>query len=98
MIGEKEEFKFYIVFKDTHDNYIEAYGYEHEPTVLDIKYVFEDMLSSDSTFKQIVPDADRVFDYVTVAIMKNKKFVKYLEEQEEKASKLEKKAEKTKKS
>lgn len=91
---EAKDYNYYVVFMDNKDNFIEAYGYEEKPNVLDLKYAFGDMLEADSMFSKSVPDAQKVFDYVTVDIMKHKKFVKYMEDQEARAKKLEAKKEK----
>lgn len=93
---EVKEFSHYIVFKDSNNNYVMAYGYEGAPAILDMKYAFES-LGNDPELQVAIPDFHKVFDYITVDVMTHKKFMKYVAEQEEKMQKLESKTE-TKKS
>lgn len=91
--AEVKEFSHYIVFKDTNNNYVMAYGYEDAPVILDMKYAF-DSLSKDAELAIAIPDFHKVFDYITVDVMTHKKFMKYVTEQEEKMQKMEKKSSK----
>lgn len=93
---EIKEFSHYIVFKDSKNNYIMAYGYADAPAILDMKYAFES-LGNDPELQIAIPDFQKVFDYITVDVMTHKKFMKYVAEQEEKMQQLESKTE-TKKS
>ncbi len=92
---EIKEFEYYIVFKDSNNNYIMGYGYPDAPTILDMKYAF-DTLSKDQELVAAIPDFHRVFDYISVDVMKHKKFIKYMSEQEEKLRKAEAKKGKVK--
>lgn len=90
-----KEFSHYIVFKDSNNNYVMGYGYEDSPTILDMKYAF-DTLSKDPELVVAIPEFSRVFDYISVDVMTHKKFIKYMEEQEQKLRKMEAKKGKAK--
>ena len=92
---EIKEFEYYIVFKDSNNNYIMGYGYPDTPSILDMKYAF-DTLSKDQELVAAIPDFHHVFDYISVDVMKHKKFIKYMTEQEEKLRKAEAKKGKVK--
>lgn len=91
-----KEFEYYLVFTDTNSNYIMAYGYTQKPAIMEMKYAIE-ALSQEQDLIAAIPNFHQVIDYVCFQVMKHKKFLKYMEEQEAKMAKAEAKAEKKKK-
>ena len=90
---EIKEFDWYLVFMDSHDNYVISYGYEQRPAVIDLKYAFG-QVTKEEDLVAVIPDWKKQVDYVSVAIMDHEKFVKYMVKQEKLANKAEKKSKK----
>lgn len=94
---EIKDFEYYVVLMDSNDNYVISYGYEQRPAIIDLKYMFEQIIADKTSgLHSAIPDFEKVIDYVSVDIMNHKKFVKYMEKQEENADKAEKKTKKKK--
>lgn len=91
-----KEFEWYIVFKDSKNNYVMAYGYKDIPVILDLKYAFE-TLAKEEDLIHAIPDFHKIMDYICVDIMSHDKFIKYVETQENKMQKNELKKAKNKK-
>ena len=83
------DYEYYIVFQDSKGNYIYGYGYNSMPRMVDFQYVFSEIFNVPE-LKIAIPDFANVIGYATVTVMKHKKFMKYMEEQEAKMSRLEK--------
>lgn len=91
-----KDFEWYIVFMDSKENYVMAYGYSDRPAIIDMKYAF-DALAKEDDLAVAIPDFHNIMDYVCVDVMSHKKFMKYMVDQEAKMKKLETKKEKKKK-
>jgi hypothetical protein len=87
------EYNYYLVFQDQKGNYMIAYGYEEKPIVMEFKGALE-QFSKEESLKSVIPDFEKIIDLVCFDVMDHKTFVKYMEKQEKKAAKAEKKAEK----
>ncbi len=83
-----KEFDYYIVFQDSNANYIIAYGYKSKPTVMDLKFAFEQIIT-EQDLNEVIPNFKQIVDYISIDIMQYDKFVKYMEKQESKAIKTE---------
>lgn len=85
---EIKDFEYYVVLMDSNDNYVISYGYEQRPAIIDMKYMFEQIMSDKTSgLHEAIPDFEKVIDYVSVDIMKHKRFIKYMDKQEEKTKK-----------
>lgn len=78
---QAKKFEFYIVFMDDKSNYLTAYGYDHSPVILDFKYAIES-LSTDEEIKNLIPDFEKILDYICFKTMGYSEFVRYIESQE----------------
>lgn len=79
---EIKEFPYYIVFMDDKGQYVMAYGYNKKPAVVDMRVAI-DTLSTEKDLIAAIPNFHEVMGYICVSIMKYKKFIKYIEDQEE---------------
>lgn len=81
-ILEIKEFAYYLVFTDDKGQYIMAYGYNQKPAIIDMKVAIE-TLSTEKDLIAAIPNFHEVLDYICFSVMKHKKFIKYIDEQEE---------------
>ena len=89
---EIQDFEYYVVLMDSNDNYVISYGYEQRPAIIDLKFMFEQIISDKTSgLHEAIPDFEKVIDYVSVDIMNHKKFMKYMDKQDAKDAKAEKK-------
>lgn len=90
--SEVKEYEFYVVLMDSNDNYVISYGYDQRPTIIDLKFMFEQLITDKTSgLHTAIPDFEKVIDYVSLDIMSHSKFIKYMGKQEKKAEKAEKK-------
>lgn len=90
---EIKDFEYYVVLMDSNENYVISYGYEQRPAIIDLKFMFEQLITDKTSgLHEAIPDFKKVIDYVSIDIMNHKKFVKYMEKQETIANKKEAKA------
>lgn len=80
---EIKEFPYYLVFMDDKGQYIMAYGYNQKPAIIDMKVAIE-TLSTEKDLIAAIPNFHEVIDFICFSVMKHKKFIKYIDEQEEK--------------
>ena len=94
---EIKDFEYYVVLMDSNENYVISYGYEQRPAIIDLKFMFEQLITDKTSgLHEAIPDFEKVIDYVSIDIMNHKKFLKYMEKQEKKADKADKKKKKRK--
>jgi hypothetical protein len=84
---EIREFEYYLIFMDDHGNYVNAYGYQQPPAIIDMKYAIE-TLSKEEDLIAAIPNFHNIIDYICFEVMTHKKFIKYMVKQEKKMSKL----------
>jgi len=75
-----KDFKYYLVVTDSNNQYIISYGYDVYPNILELKYVFSQLVQ-ETDLIELIPDWSNNVDYTLIKIMKKNKFVKYMKTQ-----------------
>jgi len=77
---EIKNFDYYIVFMDSNQKYIMAYGYDHIPSILEMKCAIE-TLSLDKDIALNIPNLEEVLDYICFYVMVYDEFITYMDNQ-----------------
>lgn len=85
-----KEFNYYIVFMDHNSTYMMAYGYNEKPIIMEFMGAVE-QFSKEQELKDAIADFEKIIDLVCFEVMDYDTFIKYIEEQEKKAAKIDKK-------
>lgn len=75
-----KEHAYYIIFKDDHNNYVAAYGFELPPNISEMNQAVE-VLKQDPTLKENIPNFLDIIDYICFDVMTHAMFSIYMAQQ-----------------